>query len=125
MAAKNCVGLAVDNDFHEPLRFPLLDRTADAGHGPAADPHRVSPVARLRLGHAGPAEGGIDIERVNGNAVADLALSADEQVRGGNLEIVIRGVGEGAAPIAVARPRYAARWSSETRRRRYSPSRRP
>ncbi len=100
--AENRVGVAVDNDFHKSLRFPLFDRAADAGHGPAADPDRVSFGARFGLGHADPAERRIDVERVNRNAVAHLARGAVEQVRRGDLEIVVRGMGEGAAAVAIA-----------------------
>ena len=69
--------------------------------------------ARLGLGHASPAERGVDVERVSRNAVAHLARGAVEQIRRGDLEIVVRGMGEGAAPVAVAeRPNVRRRWSS-------------
>ena len=58
--------------------------------------------ARLGLGHADAAERRIDVERVGGDAVADPAALAVEQVGGDDLEIVIGGVGEGAAAVAFA-----------------------
>ena len=54
------------------------------------------------LGQADPAERRIDVERVNGNAVADFARGAVEQVRGCDLEIIVGGVGESAAAVAIA-----------------------
>ena len=63
--------------------------------GPAAAP-------RLRLGHADAAERRVDVERIGGDAVADAPRLAVEQVGGDDLEVVVRGVREGAAPVAVA-----------------------
>ncbi len=54
------------------------------------------------LGQADPAKRRIDVERVNGNAIAHFALGAVEQVRRGDLEIIVRRVGEGAAAVAIA-----------------------
>ena len=54
------------------------------------------------LGQADAAERRIDVERVNGNAVAHLARGAVEQVRRCDLEVIVRGVGESAAPVAIA-----------------------
>ena len=88
--AEDRVGVAVDHDFHEPFRFAFLDRAADAGHWPAADADRMAFGPGFGLGQADPAERRIDIERVNGNAVAHLARGAVEQVRRGDLEIIVR-----------------------------------
>ena len=100
--AEDGVAVAVDHHLHEALRLALLDRAADAGHRPAADPHRMALGARLGLGHADAAERRIDVEGVGRNAVAHPARRAVEQVRGDDLEIVVGGVGEGAAAVAVA-----------------------
>ena len=54
------------------------------------------------LAQANSAKGRIDIERVNGNAVADFTLGAVEEVCGGDLEVVVRRVGESAAAVAIA-----------------------
>ncbi len=67
-------------------------------------PTRSAPPARARLGlgHAGAAERRIDVERVGGDAVADPARLVVEQVRGDDLVVVVGGVGEGAAAVAIA-----------------------
>ena len=44
----------------------------------------------------------IDVERVRRHAVAQATLLAVEEVRGQDLEVVVRGVREGAAAVAVA-----------------------
>ena len=56
----------------------------------------------LRFRHAGTAERRVGVERVGGDAVADLPRPAVEQVRRHDLEVVVRGVREGAAAVAVA-----------------------
>ena len=45
----------------------------------------------------GPAQRRVDVERVGGHAVADLAGVVVEQIGGDDLEVVVRGVGECAA----------------------------
>src|SRR5262249_48343223 len=44
----------------------------------------------------------IDVERVRGNAVGYAARFAFEEIAGSNLVVVVGGVGEGAAAIAIA-----------------------
>src|SRR5207302_1855659 len=51
---------------------------------------------------AGAAERRIDIQVIRGDAIGDAARIVIEQVSGDDLEIVVRRVGERAAPIAVA-----------------------
>ena len=126
MAAPRIASVSrVDDDLHEALRLAFLDRAADAGHRAAADAD-ARPVARAcGLGHADPAERRIDVERVSRNAVADLARGAVEQVRGDDLEIVVGGMGEGAARRCSRRaPRYAGTLVCSDRRRRCSRARR-
>src|SRR6202007_472457 len=53
-------------------------------------------------GHAGTPQRRVDVERVGGNAVAHPARIVVEQIRGHDLEIVVRGVGECALTVAVA-----------------------
>ena len=105
--AKNCcaqdrVGVAVDHDLHEPFRFAFFDCAADAGHWAPAYADRMALRPGFGLAKANPTEWRINIERVNGNAVAHLARGAVEQVRCGDLEIIVRSVGEGAAAVAIA-----------------------
>ena len=73
--AEDRVGVAVNHDFYKSLRFPLLDSTADARHRPAAyrGPRGLGPG--LGLCQADPAKRRIDIEGVNGNAVAHLPVA--------------------------------------------------
>jgi len=56
----------------------------------------------LRLGHAGPAQRWVDVERVGRDAIAHPARIVVEQVRRDDLEIVVGGMREGAAPVAIA-----------------------
>ena len=74
---------------------------------------------------ADPSERRIDVEGVGGDAVGHLAPRAVEQVGGDDLVIVVGGVGEGAAAVAVAERQCAGRWSGARRRRRCSRARRP
>ena len=53
-------------------------------------------------GHAGPAERRVDIEGVGGDAVADPARIAVEQVRRDDLVIIVGGVGKAAFAVAIA-----------------------
>src|ERR1700722_4857744 len=88
-AAEDRVRVAVDHDFHEPFRLAFLDRTADAGHWPPAYADRVAFGPGFGLGQADPAERRVDVERVNGDAVAHFALGSVEPVRPGDLEISV------------------------------------
>ncbi len=63
---------------------------------------RMALGPRLRFGHADPAERRIDIEGIGEKAVGHLAVCALEEVRGDNLVVVVRGMGERAAAVAVA-----------------------
>ena len=99
---ENLMRLGVSDRHHEPLRFPLLDRPAHAGHRTATDKQRTPSGAGLRQGHADAAERRIDVERISGNAIAHAPPFAIEKVRRDNLKVVIGGVGEGAATVAVA-----------------------
>src|SRR5207247_10211985 len=94
--------LRVDRDRLNALPLALLDGRADLGHRPAGRQQLAPARPRLRLGHADPAQRRIDIEGVSEDAVADPAGFAVEQVGGDDLEIVVGGMGEGAAAIAVA-----------------------
>ena len=101
----------------KPSVSPRLDRAADLGHRPRADQDVSAGFLRLGLGHAGAAERRVDIERIGGLAVADAAAVAVEQVRRDDLEVVVGGVGEGAAAVAVAeRIDMLLRWCATRRR---------
>ena len=100
--AEDGVRVAVDHDLHEPLRFALLDRAADAGHRPPTHADRVAFGPGFGLGKADSPQRRVDIERIDRNAIAYFACGAVEQVRRGDLEIIVRSVGEGAAAVAIA-----------------------
>jgi hypothetical protein len=81
----------------------LLSASARTFINPAVSPFSTArPTLNLGLRHSRPAERRIDIERVGGNAVADPARVAVEEVCGDDLEIIVGGVGEGAFAVAVA-----------------------
>src|SRR5271167_1488181 len=89
--------LSISDRHHKSLRFALLDRAADARHRSAANEEPTSSGAGLRLGHADAAERRIGVEGIAQNAIAKAPPLAVEEVRRDNLEVVIGGVGEGAA----------------------------
>src|SRR5215207_2440806 len=100
--AQDLVRLGVDDDLHKPFRLALLDRAADPGHRTGADQQRLTRRARLRDGHPDAPQRRIDVERVSRDAVAYPALLAIKPVRSNDLEIVVGGVGESSAPVAIA-----------------------
>jgi hypothetical protein len=55
----------------------------------------------LRLRQADAAKRGVDVKRAGADAIAQAARGAVEEVRRDDLEVVVRGVGEGAAAVAV------------------------
>src|SRR3954471_14177283 len=99
---KNRIRVTIDHDLHETLCLALLNGTSDPCHRPLTNPHAISFGARLRLGHADTPEWRIDIQRIAGDAIAHPAALAIQQIGGHNLKVVVCGVGEGAAAVAVA-----------------------
>src|ERR1700730_12059678 len=69
--------------------------------GTAADEERTAGRTRLRLSNADAAERRIDVESVGRNAIVHPPPLAIQEVRGDDLEIVIGGMSEGAATVAV------------------------
>jgi hypothetical protein len=84
------------------LRFALLEGAGDILHRHDRLEGRTARIARLRLRHAGAAEGRIGIEVVGDDAIAEAAWVVVDDVGGDDLEVVIGGVGEGAPAVAVA-----------------------
>ena len=80
--------------FMKPCGLALLEGARDVLHGDRwpTSARRPAP-AHLGLGHAGAAERRIDEERIGGDAVADAALIAVEQVGGDDLVVVVRRCG--------------------------------
>src|SRR5205085_7595719 len=100
--AEDLPRLGIDDDLHEALCLAFLDRAPDAAHRPLRAEQGAAAGARLAVGHADTAERRIDVQGVANNAVADLARLAVEQIGGDDLEVVVGGMGEGAAAVALA-----------------------
>ena len=92
----------VDEHLHEAVGLALLEGARDIRHGDLADERAAGRCANFRLGHAGAAERRVGVERIGGDAIAHAPPVAVEQVGGHDLVVVVGGVGEGAAPVAVA-----------------------
>jgi hypothetical protein len=92
----------INNNLHETLRLAFFDGAPDLRHRPHADADFSPGVSSLMFGNAHTAQGRVDIECVGADAVAETARFVVEEVRGDDLEIVIGGVGESAATVAVA-----------------------
>ena len=70
--------------------------------GRSADEGGLAGFADLGFGQADAAEGRVGVEGVAGDAVGDAAGIVVEEVGGDDFEVVVGGVGEGAAAVAVA-----------------------
>src|SRR6185436_19969771 len=67
-----------------------------------ADEHAFTARTGFGLVHSNPTERRIDEESVHRDAIADAPRVAVEQVTGHDLVVVVGGMGEGAATVAVA-----------------------
>src|SRR5271154_2925779 len=85
----------------KPCCLALFDRAGNARHRPLAGQHPPSTVACLGQTHADAAQWRVDVKGICGDTLADPARVMVEQIRGDDLEIVVRGVGEGALAVAV------------------------
>lgn len=105
--AEQLLGVRVDHDLDEAVGLAALAGSAHPGHGPLADEHPSPARARLGLVHADAAQGGIHEEAIDGDPIEhaapllfeDVAL---EEIARDDLVVVVGGVGEGAAPVALA-----------------------
>ena len=86
----------------KPSVSPFSMARQTRGHGAGADEGGLAGFADFGFGEADAAERRIGVEGVDGNAVADAARIVVEEVGGDDLEVVVGGVGEGAAAVAVA-----------------------
>ena len=100
-APRICLLSASASTFMNPAVSPFSTARPTRGHRARRDQGGLAAVPYLGLGHSRSAEGWIDIERIGGNAVADPARAAVEEVCRDDLEIIIGGVGEGAFAVAV------------------------
>src|SRR3546814_10243594 len=106
--AKDGLRSGIYDDLHDALRLVLLHRAPDPPHRPLADQVRVPALARPGFADTDTAQRRVDVERVAADALAELAILAVEQVGREAPEVVVRGVRERAAAVAVA-PRPDAR----------------
>ncbi|CBJ35683.1 hypothethical protein (plasmid) [Ralstonia solanacearum PSI07] len=95
-------GVRVDDHLHEALAFAFLHGAAHARHRARADQQPAPRLHRFGLRHAGAAERRVDEHGVCRDAVRHLARAALEQVGRDDFVVVVRGVGERAAAVAVA-----------------------
>ena len=102
VGAEDLLGVGVDEDLDEAFGFAFFDGAADAGHGAGADEGWLSGFADFGFGEADAAEGRVGVEGVAEDAVGDAAGIVVEEVGGDDFEVVVGGVGEGAAAVAVA-----------------------
>ena len=100
--AEDLFGFGVGEDFHEAAGFALFDGAVHLGHGADAHERGAAALANFAFAHSDVGERRIGIEGPGGDAIGDAARLAIEEVGGGDLVIVIRGVGEGAVAIAIA-----------------------
>lgn len=101
--AEDQLCLGIDGDLHKTARLALLDRASDPSHQPLRGEQSPAPGARLPIGHPDTAEWRIGVEGITQHTIADASIFAVKEVGGDDLEIVIRGVGECASPVAVAK----------------------
>src|SRR6516165_5465781 len=85
----------------KPCVSPFFDGAGNARHRPLAGQHPAPAVACLGQGHANAAQWRVSVKGIGGDALADPARILVEQIRRDDLEIVVRGVGEGALAVAV------------------------
>ena len=105
--AQDPVRLGVHQHLHEALRLALLHGAANARHRPRGDQGRAARFPDLLLGHADAGERRVDVERVAVDTVRDAARVAVQEVGGDDLVVVVGGVREGAAAVALAQRPHA------------------
>ena len=86
----------------KPCVSPASRARPTRAHRHARHQRRLAAGAHLVLAHADARQRRVGEQRVDGDAVADAARVVVEQVGGDDLVVVVRGVREGAAAIAVA-----------------------
>src|SRR6516162_3965265 len=100
--AEDLFAVAIDENAHKALRLALFDGAGNARHRPLAGQYPPPTVARLGQTHADATQWRVGVEGISGYTLADPAWVVVEQIRGDNLEIVVRGVCEGSLAVAVA-----------------------
>jgi len=101
--AEDLVGFGVYEGLHESEAFAFFEGAVDARHGADGDEGGLAGGANLGFGEADAGERRVAVHGVAGDAVGDSARVVVEEVGGYDLEVVVGGVGEGAAAVAIAK----------------------
>jgi len=96
------VGFGIYQGFHEAEAFAFFEGAVDAGHGAGGYQGGAAGFAGFGFGYADAGEGWVAVHGIAGDAVGDSARVVVEEVGGYDLVVVVGGVGEGAAAVAVA-----------------------
>src|SRR6516164_8587668 len=99
---KDLLRRGIGKNLHEAESLVLLDRTADTSHWTGGGKIRQAAGTHLCFGHADSPERRINEERVSKDTITDAPFIAVEQIGGDDLVIIVGGVGERAATVAVA-----------------------
>src|SRR4051812_5617321 len=99
---KDSLRLSVGDHLHEPLGFALLDRPPDPRHRTLRYEQRPARPARFGFGQPDAPERWINVEGIGGNTLAHSTVFTIEKIGRDDLIVVVGGVGEGAAAVAVA-----------------------
>ena len=100
--AEDALGFGVDQDLHEAEAFAFFEGAVDAGHGAGGDEDWLARFACVGFRYADAGEGWVAVHGVAGYAVGDSSGVVVEEVCGDDFEVVVGGVSEGAAAVAVA-----------------------
>jgi len=99
---ENALCFGIDDSLHEPEGLAFFDGAGNGTHGTRGDEEVAAGGARFFFGHAHLREWRIGVGGANRNPVGDAARGAVEEVGSYDFEVVVRGVGEGAASVTVA-----------------------
>src|SRR5450756_519809 len=92
----------IHDNLHEASGFSLFDGSPDPGHRSLSSQDRPTGLLRFGIGHPDPTQRWIHIKCVGWNASTNPAMLTIEQIRRNDLVVIVGGVGEGAATVAVA-----------------------
>jgi hypothetical protein len=84
------------------MKPSVSPRSRARPHWIGGDQRLADGLAHLDLGHSGAAEWRINEEAICGDAIAHAPVLAVEEISGDDLIVIVGGVGEGAAAIAVS-----------------------
>jgi len=82
---------SIHQNFHKPLSFAFLHRSADAGHGPCGHQRLLSRLLHLGFRPPHPPQWGIDVQGVGQDSIADAARVIIQQIGGYDFVVVVGG----------------------------------